>query len=83
MFEIVKENIDEWDPIDLFTCAPDDEYDIEIKMIVDNMYDGITYDLLAKVIYNVFLKMFGADVFKFKVDDCKVIAIRIINLLSE
>ena len=32
-FDIIKKEIDKWDPIGLLACTPPDEYDIESEKI--------------------------------------------------
>lgn len=60
-FVIVKEIIDEWDPINLLPHAPDDEYESEIKDIVNQLYTVESSEGLAVVIHNVFVNWFGKD----------------------
>ena len=63
--ERIKKIIDEWDPIDLLPFAPPDEYDYEINKIYSVIEDkvNIEHQYLSEIIYNVFKKTFGEDVF--------------------
>lgn len=71
--------INEWDPTNLMSHAPDDEYELEIGMIrqildkIDNEYD------LAKGIQNIFLETCGNEFFKKSLDDCLIIAKKIMR----
>ncbi|WP_409274603.1 DUF1871 family protein [Neobacillus sp. SCS-31] len=57
---LVKEVIDEWDPIGLLGMGcPDDEYDPEIKDIVKRLSNSNSVDVLTKEIQEVFIKWFG------------------------
>lgn len=55
----VKRIIDQWDPVDLLSHAPDDEYDEEIELI--QLLSGKFNDseTLGKGIYDVFVRSFG------------------------
>ena len=80
--EYTKEMIDRWDPIDLLPFAPPDEYDPETKKIYAalNGLDSIDVDSLGQIIYSVFVKAFGDDVFLKNLDECKDVAEDIIQL---
>lgn len=58
---IVKEAIDEWDPIQLLHDAPDDEYEPEIRDIENQLPAVTSPDDLALVIHHVFNRWFGDD----------------------
>ena len=75
----VKKIINEWDPINLFPGAPDDEYWTEIEEIEQLVSATDDPDELADGIYAVFVKEFGDDVFKRRKSECKRIAQMIIN----
>ena len=61
--DFVKRIIDEWDPIDLLSHAPDDEFHSEIDEIgyLVRMIDDSV--VLAEGIFNVFVESFGKDTF--------------------
>ena len=83
MFENVKNIIDEWDPIDLITMnSPSDEYDTEIRHILDKIDSNINEKELSLIIYNLFLEEFGDDDFHKTKEDCLEIATKIINELE-
>lgn len=75
--------INEWDPTNLMKHAPDDEYELEIGMIremldkTDNEYD------LAKGIQNIFLETCGKEFFKKSLEDCILIASKILSANGE
>ena len=66
-FEIIKKEIDKWDPIDLLNHAPPDEYDIESGEILLKFKHSIEQN--GMVIYDVFSKAFGITFTK-SVDEC-------------
>ena len=81
----IKNIIDKWDPIDLFPCAPNDEYNVEIKLIesyIDENIKGLNQESLGVQIKAIFEKRFGADVFKKEIEDCIEIASEIIQRLN-
>lgn len=59
MFEIIKEVIVKWDPIELMGHAPPDEYDDECDLIFDAFIQK--QESLGKIIYDVFNHSFGED----------------------
>lgn len=70
----IKKIIDKWDPIDLLSHAPDDEYHSEISQI-EALLKTTSNDLelIANGIYSVFSKSFQGEFSKTK-DECKEIA---------
>ena len=76
-FEIIKSAIDKWDPIDLLTHAPKDEYDVECLQISKVYTESI--EELGKSIYIIFLTSFGSA-FSKNEEDCIVIAKAIIDI---
>ena len=75
-FEIIKKEIDKWDPIDLLNHAPPNEYDIESMKILLNFQHSIEQN--GMVIYEVFSKAFGTS-FSKSVNECASIAKRIMK----
>jgi len=71
---IVKTIIDDWDPINLLSHAPDDEYHSEIREIECLLNSTKDYRELAEGIYNIFLKSFGEITFQKTVSECAEIA---------
>lgn len=70
----IKLIVDCWDPIDLLSHAPGDEYDSEIAAIYQLM-DTVTDSLeLGKEIYTIFARSFGESVFQESFDSCIIIA---------
>jgi hypothetical protein len=65
MKDRVKKIIDEWDPSNLLSHAPDDEYDLEIRKITELLPTLKNTDELAVVIQNVFNQCFGNDFFDY------------------
>lgn len=70
----VKRIIDQWDPVDLLSHAPDDEYDEEIELI--QLLSGKFNDseTLGKGIYDVFVRSFGRETFDKSEEECDIIA---------
>ncbi len=58
----VKKIIDEWDPIDLFPYVPEDEYEVEIRLIEDKLYTYGNWNehSLADYIFELFSGRFGS-----------------------
>lgn len=69
----VKEIINKWDPIDLLSHAPDDEYHSEISEISELLKKSTDLELIADGIYSVFNKSFRGEFSKTK-DECRKIA---------
>jgi hypothetical protein len=70
----VKTIIDKWDPIDLLSFAPEDEYDFESKKIAESTSINDTVETIGLVIFSVFLESFGANTFRKSVDECVGVA---------
>lgn len=80
---MIKDIINEWDPIDLFPYAPADEYEEEIYLLEDFVKsEEVSNELLANEIHKIFEKRFGADVFKRNKAECSEVAKRILKQLS-
>ena len=80
MFKIVKNIIDEWDPIELLAMhCPPDEYDIEIKEIMNFLNKETKLEELSAKIYYIFLDYFGDDTFTKTKEECSIIADKIIQ----
>jgi hypothetical protein len=74
---IVKDVIDEWDPIGLLDMGcPVDEYDPEIRDIVQLLRNINSVDELAIEINKVFIKWFGEDL---TIEKCYPFALKIWN----
>ena len=82
--ERIKKIIDECDPIDLLPFAPPDEYDYEINKIYSVIEDkvNIEHQYLSEIIYNVFKKTFGEDVFLNTIEDCMIVADSILQSIN-
>lgn len=77
-FDIVKQVIDEWDPMDLFDMGcPEDEYDGESYRISNDIESNFTTDEIAEVIAECFSLSFGET---FTVQDCMKPAQKIYKL---
>jgi len=70
-FEIIKKEIDKWDPIDLLKHTPSDEYDIESREILSRFQCNANQN--GMVIYEVFSNAFGTT-FNKSIDECVYIA---------
>lgn len=75
-FEIIKKEIDKWDPIDLLNHAPLDEYDTESREVLLKFQHSIEQN--GMIIYEVFSKVFGTTFTK-SVDECVCIAKKIME----
>lgn len=81
-YAAIKMAIDEWDPIGLLiTHSPADEYNNESKRIFDRLSEltSTSIEALANIIFEVFIKSFGDDVFITGLDECKKIAEKILT----
>ena len=79
--EYITEVINSWDPIDLLSHAPKDEYEVEIALIMGVMGAAPDIDQVARGIQKIFLDRFGDDVFKKDYQECiqvakKLLAVR-------
>lgn len=81
MKEIIIKIINQWDPVDLFPHAPQDEYELEIKEVIKIINSGetLTSAMLGQQIYELFLRTLGSNVFLCSVDECHKIAEKILN----
>lgn len=75
-FDIIKKEIDNWDPIDLLSHAPPDEYDIESREILLKFQRSLEQN--GMIIYEVFSKAFGTTFTK-SVEECICIAKKMMN----
>lgn len=53
--ENIKYIINNWDPVGVFPCATEDEYNQEIYEIADNITENTTPEELGEIIYTIFL----------------------------
>lgn len=75
-FEIIKKEIEKWDPIDLLNHAPSDEYDTESREVLLKFQHSIEQN--GMIIYEVLSKVFGTTFTK-SVDECVCIAKKIME----
>ena len=79
---ILSQIINDWDPIGFFPMAPKDEYINEIKKI--NEFVCSNYNLqvhtLAQEINKIFVETFGKDVYDEDLEQCTIIAKRILKV---
>ena len=75
----VKNVIDNWDPIDLLSHAPDDEYRPEVERIQHLLMEIRDPYKLADAIYNVFVEAFGNETFNKSKEECTQIAKALIS----
>lgn len=80
--EYIKTAVDEWDPIELLPFAPPDEYDFETEKIYNYVKrkNTVGYQYLAEIVYRVFQESFGEDVFDKTMEDCRIVANKILQL---
>lgn len=74
----ILEIINEWDPMNFLTHAPDDEYEEEAKLVNELLNATCNSDELADGIYGVFRRMFGNDFRKTR-EDCQLIAEKLLK----
>lgn len=79
--KIITKIVNEWDPYCLLESgAPIDEFSSEINSIACQIKPNQTIDELSKIVLNVFGSAFGYE--DFKIDECKKIAEKIINVIN-
>lgn len=82
VYRIIKQEIDNWDPIGLLEMScPDDEYDIESNAIYSKYKPNVTNAEFGAIIHQVFYENFE-DTFKFSKAECTKIANKIIEKLQ-
>ena len=79
-FDFVKKYIDIWDPIDLLSHAPSDEYDEESAKISNLLKKG---NDLGKVIFEIFNESFGSQSFSKTLAECEELAQQMIKDFSQ
>ncbi|WP_346355168.1 DUF1871 family protein [Azotosporobacter soli] len=77
--EEVTEIINEWDPINLLSHAPPDEYKLEIASVMVVLSDTNRIEEVADGIQKIFIYCFGADVFKRSYQECFEIAEKLLK----
>ena len=82
-FELVKEIINEWDPVNLIELgAPINEYNNEISMIATKIKEESNVDDIAEVIYNTLIEMFDKAPFE-NIENLKTECLSIAEILYE
>ena len=76
---IIKEIINNWDPINLLSHAPNDEYKPEIEEVEFLLKSTKDISELSTGICNIFLKYFGDDIFQKSYSECTLIAKKILD----
>jgi hypothetical protein len=82
-YELVKAIIDCWDPVDLLSFAPKDEYDPISETISNMISQNDTVESIGNVIHKVFLESFGKITFEKSKDDCIEVAKQISEKFRE
>jgi Domain of unknown function (DUF1871). len=78
-YDKIKEVIDEWDPMNFWDLGcPKDEYDPEIRAIYNKLNDSSNIEEASLIIYDIFVTMFGKDIFNKDISNCKEIAANIL-----
>ena len=81
--KIIKNIVDDWDPIDILAFSPNDEYHSEISEIEQLLCTTNSILELGDGIYHIFLRSFGEDVFHKSKSDCIIIARAIMEALLQ
>jgi hypothetical protein len=80
-FQVVKAVIHKWNPYGLIqSCAPDDEFDSEVRSIVRQVHRIRGANDAVHIISRVFSSSFEAH--KFRPEDCKVVGEELFNSLQ-
>ena len=80
IFQIVKKNVDLWNPENLLPYAPENEYDIESGQIVKKIKTNHSVEELAEIAAQVFSESFGEN---YDMKRCKRVAEAIYKDLKE
>lgn len=83
MIAKITKIINEWDPIDLFPMAPEDEYVREIELLNKIIHGNteISVEDLVVEIHQLFTKRFGSDVYLREQKECLKVADEILKSL--
>lgn len=81
--DFVKKVINKWDPIDLMSYCPSDEYQNEIEVIYNFLLETNDLSELSEEIYKVFVNSFGKDVFSKSLNECQFIAKTLLKYKNE
>ncbi|MFZ5596787.1 MAG: DUF1871 family protein [Bacillota bacterium] len=76
---LITKIINEWDPVDLLSHAPSDEYEVEIKYVANLLKETSNASELAKGILEIFCRRFGEDVFTKDYEECLKIANKLLE----
>lgn len=81
----IKKIINEWDPVNLFPAAPENEYSVEISKIckIIGQNKNISEIELANHIKKIFVDSFGTCIFKAQEKDCLMITNSIKKCLNK
>ena len=79
----IKKIIDDWDPVNLLSHAPQNEYHTEIDEVEKLLKGTKNCDEIAQGIYEIFLRAFGDNTFQCTIVDCMKIANEIIESIVE
>lgn len=71
--------IDDWDPIDLLSHAPSDEYYSEILSIYQLLNTIDDVNELSNGIYEIFVESFGKNIFNKTKEECIIIAEKLLS----
>lgn len=84
-FTYITQIINDWDPIGFFPMAPKDEYINEIQKISEFvcLNHSLQVQPLAQAINKIFVETFGTDVYDEDLEQCALIAKRILNVERE
>lgn len=82
--EIVKEIIDEWDPVNLFPYAPKDEYKDEIYAVTELVKQNKNRIEIAEGIQKIFIDWVGEKIFSHeRCNESFIVAKKILKKLEE
>ena len=78
-YPVVKQAVDEWDPLDLLTFRPEDAYDEESLRLAAAIDAWMRPATVARLIQDLFVHAFGPTVFTQSLEACVVVADRILR----
>lgn len=77
----IKKVINDWDPMELLSFAPQDEYKNEINQIYNflSVNKNASEKELGNIIFKIFINAFDKNIFKFTLNDCLKISKKILT----
>ena len=81
----ICEILNKWDPVNIKSITPDDEYLLEARQITRELknVEEINQNNLAYIIKRVFIESFSEEEFNVKDENINEIALKILNYINK